>query len=85
MIHFTRHAIEKFEVLKRHGVSVTSDCVIDILQKPELIDYSRSPFLIAQGELDAEHVLRIVFKKELGNIIVITFYPARRSKYEKKS
>ncbi|MDO8523389.1 MAG: hypothetical protein Q7S12_03870 [bacterium] len=42
MIHFTRHAIEKFEVLKRHGVLVIND------------------------------------------IVVITFYPARKNKYEKQ-
>ena len=83
MIHFTRHAIEKFEVLERHGVLATKDLVIEILNKPKLIDHSRWPLFIAQGELDAKHVLRVVFKKENGDIIVITFYPARKNKYEK--
>lgn len=83
MIHLTRHALEKFEVLKRHGVSVSNDKVIEILQNPELVDYSRLPLLIAQGELDATHVLRVVFKKAGGDIIVITFYPARKDKYAK--
>ncbi|MDP3935239.1 MAG: DUF4258 domain-containing protein [Candidatus Giovannonibacteria bacterium] len=83
MIHFTRHAIEKFEVLKRHGVLVTNDKVIEILNNPGFIDYSRLPLLIAQGELDARHVLRVVFKKEGGVIIVITFYPSRKDKYDK--
>ena len=83
MIHFTRHAVEKFEVLKRHGVSVTNDKVVEILNNPDVIDYSRLPLLIAQGELDAEHVLRVVFKKEAGVIMVITFYPARKDKYGK--
>lgn len=83
MIHFTRHAIEKLEVLERHGVSVTSDLVIEIIQNPELIDYSRLPLLIAQSALDATHVLRVVFKKEEGDVIIITFYPARKDTYEK--
>ncbi|KKS96403.1 hypothetical protein A3B05_03635 [Candidatus Giovannonibacteria bacterium RIFCSPLOWO2_01_FULL_43_160] len=83
MTHFTRHALEKFEVLKRHGVSVTNDKVAAILNNPNVIDYSRLPLLIAQGELDAKHVLRVVFKKEHEVIVVITFYPARKDKYGK--
>lgn len=83
MIHFTHHSIEKFEVLERHGISVTSDLVMEILRNPDFIDNSRLPLFIAQGDLDSNHVLRVVFKKENGDMVVITFYPARKSKYEK--
>lgn len=84
MIYFTRHAIDKFEVLKRHGVSVDRELVIGILQRPDEIDYSRLPLFIAQGALDDTHVLRVVFKQEGDDAIIITFYPARQNKYEKK-
>ena len=62
---------------------MSSDKVISILLKPESIDYSRLPNFIAQGELDAKHVLRVVFKKAGEDIVVITFYPARKRKYGK--
>lgn len=84
MIHFTRHANEKFDVLKRHGVFADRELIISILKRPDEIDYSRLPLFIAQGELDSEHVLRVVFKHEGEDVIVITFYPTRKSKYEKK-
>ncbi len=83
MIYFTHHAIEKFEVLKRHGVSVAKDLIIEILQSPDLVDHSRLPLFIAQGALDSMHVLRVVYKQAGGDIIVITFYPARKGKYAK--
>lgn len=83
MIAFTRHAIEKFEVLKRHGFLVSEKQVLQVLMKPNLIDYSRLPLLIAQGKFDKDHVLRVVYKKEGSMIKIITFYPGRRKKYEK--
>jgi len=36
---------------------------------------------IAEGDLDDEHVLRVVFVREGTQIRVITFYPARRGRY----
>jgi len=81
-IRFTKHALEKFSVLRRHGVSVAKRKVIETVREPEYIDMSRSPLLIAQRRLTATHVLRVVYRKESGIIIVITFYPGRTSQYE---
>ena len=39
--------------------------------------------LIAQKKIDDEHVIRVVHEKEREKILVITLYPARRSRYEK--
>jgi hypothetical protein len=84
MIHFTRHANDKFAVLKRHGVVVGRELILRILKKPDNIDYSRLPLFIAQGAFDTEHVLRVVFKQEGEDVVIITFYPARKIKYEEK-
>ena len=81
---FTKHAQEKFDLLKRHGVIVSRDLVLLVLRAPALIDRSRHPLFIAQGNLDERHVLRIVCRRESNSIIVITFYPGRRTVYEKK-
>jgi len=47
MIIFTRHANDKFEILKRHKFFVSKEQVLKTLEKPELIDGSRLPLLIA--------------------------------------
>lgn len=84
-IHFTRHAQEKFSILKRHHYIVTKEQVAAALQNPEVIDDTRSPLLIAQKSIDDQHVLRVVYKHE-GNLkIIITFYPGRKSQYAKTS
>jgi len=82
MIYFTKHALEKFEILKRHNFYVSKEQVLETITNPEKIDYSRSPLLIAQRKFDATHVFRVVYKKEEGLIKIITFYPGRRKKYE---
>ena len=83
MIRFTKHAREKFSVLKKHGVSISRQKVVATVQKPEHIDHSRHPLLIAQQTIDAEHVLRVVYKQSGDDVIIITFYPGRSKQYEK--
>ncbi|MEK7142757.1 MAG: DUF4258 domain-containing protein [Patescibacteria group bacterium] len=83
MIYFTKHAKEKFEILKKHKFPVLKKQVIETIEDPEKIDYSRLPLFIAQRKFDKYHVLRVVYKKEEGLIKVITFYPGRSKHYEK--
>ncbi len=83
MIYFTKHANEKFEILGKHKFRVTKKQVIATLNNPDLIDYRRHPLLIAQKRINYRHVLRVVYKKEKNNKIIITFYPGRQKDYEK--
>lgn len=82
MIKLTKHAEEKFGVLKRHKFLITRAQVFTTIIDPEIIDRSRSPLLIAQRKIDKTHVLRVVYRKEGATIVVITFYPGRVSQYE---
>jgi len=83
VIYFTKHAREKFKILKDHKFIITKNQVIETLNKPDLIDRSRAPLLISQRRISQTHVLRVVYKKENDNKIIITFYPGRRKYYEK--
>ena len=84
LIVFTKHALGKFETLGRHKFIVSKKKVLETLQNPLLIDYSRLPLLIAQSKFDRTHVLRVVYKEEKGVMKVITFYPGRFKNYVKK-
>ncbi|MEK7574318.1 MAG: DUF4258 domain-containing protein [Patescibacteria group bacterium] len=84
MIIFTKHARNKFEILKRHKFLITEKQVLKTIEKSDLIDNSHLPLLIAQRKIDKVHVLRVVYKKEFGVIKIITFYPGRRKQYEKQ-
>jgi DNA-binding winged helix-turn-helix (wHTH) protein len=82
MIRFTDHARRKFKVLEELGFEVREDEIGKILRKPLLVQRTWKDRFVAVGSLDFSHMLRIVFEKENGNIVVVTFYPVRRSRYE---
>ncbi len=84
MIIFTKHARNKFEILKRHKFLIVEKQVVKTLENPDLVDKSRLPLLIAQRKIDRNHVLRVVYKQEFDVIKVITFYPGRIKQYDEK-
>jgi len=84
IIYFTKHAKDKFEILKRHNFLISKKQVIKTIESPDLIDKSRLPLLIAQRKIDKTHVIRVVYKKEFDTIKIITFYPGRKIQYGKE-
>jgi len=50
-IIFTKHAGDKFKILKKHKFSVSKNQVIKTIENPDLIDNSRLPLLIAQQKM----------------------------------
>ena len=84
MIFFTKHAENKFEILRRHRILISKHQVIKTIEEPEILDKSRYPLLIAQRKIDRNYVLRVVYKKEFDVIKIITFYPGRKKQYEKQ-
>lgn len=84
MIIFTKHAEKKFKIFERHKLYFTHEQIIEVIKQPDLIDkYSRTPLLVAQKTIDEKHVLRVIYKQEKDRVTIITFYPGRRSQYEK--
>ena len=84
-IRFTKHALEKFTVLQKHGVFITKQKVLDTVTNPELVDtQSRAPLIVSQSTLDQTRVLRVVYRQEVEIIVIITFYPGRKSQYAKQ-
>jgi len=79
---YTRHAEEKFEVLKRHGFEVTRKQVEETLAAPDMVIPQAKGRMIAQRRISEPHVLRIIYRQEGEDLVVITFYPRRRERYE---
>lgn len=81
-IVFTKHAAGKFKELYRQGIRITRKNVLDVLKVPDNTDKQADfPKIIASKKISAKLVLRIVFKKEVDIITIITFYPARGGRY----
>jgi hypothetical protein len=84
LIKFTEHARRKFKVLEELGFRVEEDRILEILGQHALLQRTWKDRFVAIGPLDAGHMLRIIYEKENGNIVVVTFYPVRRRRYEGK-
>ncbi len=80
-IRFTDHAWKKFADLEALGFIVTEAQVVDTVLRPESIDASEHP-PTAQKVISEKHVLRVVFIEDGEGILIVTFYPGRRKRYE---
>ncbi len=81
-IHYTKHARYKFEILARHGFPVTEQQVADVLLRPDRVIPQSEGKYIAQKRIGESHVLRVIYREEGDDYVVITFYPGRRERYE---
>jgi len=84
-ILFTNHAKFKFKVLGRHGFKISENQIRDIienLENPDAKSQGRKGRMIVQGPYDDTHLIRVVCEAKGDEIRVITFYPARRERYE---
>lgn len=80
-IRYTRHAREKFDLLERHGFPITAEQVENTVTRPDRL-FPEGDKLIARARISDTHVLRVVYREEEGERVVITFYPGRRARYE---
>lgn len=85
VIKYTKHAVNKFKNLPPGSITVTKKNVLKAIKNPDFKDLeSDKPKIIVHGSLDAKHIVRVVYKEENDIITVITFYPSRKGRYEKK-
>jgi uncharacterized DUF497 family protein len=68
--------------LKRHACVITEEAVLKTVEEPDSVREGRRSRLIAQRAVNKEHVLRVIYEEQGDSIIIITFYPARRERYE---
>jgi uncharacterized DUF497 family protein len=83
-IRFSKHATEKLDESVCKTLGISEDLIKKVLAKPEVIDSSDFPLLMAIGKLNKDLSLCIVYKFVETNIKVITFFPAKRGRYEGK-
>lgn len=58
-IKFTKHATEKFDLLKNYGFKVTNEQIIAAILGPERLDSKGTQFL-ATRTISQHHAIRVV-------------------------
>lgn len=80
-IRFTRHALEKLALLRHYGFDISREQLIEAILKPSRLDERASQFFATKG-IDTKHAIRVVYEKRKGYLVVITFYPVERKRYD---
>lgn len=84
-IFYTKHANEKFKqesyVFK---LKINKRLIRSIIQKPQVEDRTRGEKITAIRSIDDKHSFVVIYKEIKRVILVITFYPARKGRYEAK-
>lgn len=82
MIVYTKHALDKFEILERFGWKITKTKISRTIKNPIWRGLSRFGQETAMSLLNDKHILRVIFDHDGDIIKVVTFHPARRGTYE---
>jgi hypothetical protein len=64
-IRFTKHANEKFAILKRYGFEIKKKDVVEAILQPVRLDERGSQFL-ASKVISRKHALRVVYESRKG-------------------
>jgi hypothetical protein len=81
-VYFTKHAEQKFADLAEIGFTVAKEQVIETIRNPDFVERNADP-PIAQKVISTKHLLRVVFVEEDDKIVVVTFYPRAKKRYDK--
>lgn len=79
-IRYTGHARQKFEFLRKYGFEVSEATVKETVVSPSRVD-RRGDQILALKPIDREYAIRVVYKMMNGNIVVVTFYPVKRERF----
>lgn len=79
-IRFTKHAREKFELVRHYGFDVDEEEIVEAIRNPARLERRDAQCFVVRA-IDAKHVLRVVYEERKGYLVVITFYPVRRDRY----
>jgi len=71
-IYFTKYAEDKFHVLNKHGVYFTHEQIEDCIKLPEKVE-KKGEYIEATKD-----GIEVIYKKEVGVIMVLTFYPIKQ-------
>lgn len=82
---FTKHAEGKFDQPDIKSFQLSKKDVKNAIEDPDYsgVEIFREARFVLK-KLDSQHSLRVIYKAEGSIITVITFYPTKKGRYEKK-
>lgn len=69
---FSRHAVSKFAILKRHGFEVTQNQVGETVSHPHMVIPKKGNKWIAQKAITDRHVMKVSYDREEDILLIET-------------
>ena len=82
-IKYTKHIYDKLKLPEIIKLKINLETIAKVLDNPTAVDKSIEPHQ-SVGEISKTLSLSVIWKTEDGIIKVITFYPAKKGRYESK-
>jgi hypothetical protein len=73
--------VKSFEVVKHYGFEIHEKEVVKTIQDPARVDQKGTQYFAIKA-IDAKYALRVVYEDRKDYLLVITFYPVRRKRYD---
>ena len=83
VIKYTKHVFDKLKLPEVVKLKINLEDINKVLKEPEVVNKSIEPHQ-STSKLTMELSLSVIWKIEDGIIKVITFYPAKKGRYESK-
>ena len=84
MIRYTRHAEVKLKELEPFLLKITKGKIQKVISQPMIFQHKEGNQFLAIGKLDKERSLCVVYNEENNDRKVVTFFPAKKGRYESK-
>lgn len=84
MIELCDYARHKISLMESMGFNITEDEIKDAVRTPSNVVDGRKARKIAQKPISSTHLIRVIYEEKENKKLVVTFYPARRERYESK-
>lgn len=82
-IKYTKHIYDKLKLKEIIELKINLETIAKVLKNPTVVDKTIEPHQ-SVGEISKTLSLSVIWRTEGDIIKVITFYPARKGRYESK-
>lgn len=81
---FTKHANLKFAIYKRHKINIKHEYIRSAFKKIQISNFDQDEVYKTIREIDEKHSIVVIYKIVGEKIVVITFWPTKKGRYESK-
>ncbi len=84
MIKYTRHAEAKLKEIEPFLLKITKGKILKVVSHPIFVYHKVGNQFLAIGKLDRGRSLCVVYNEENNDRKIVTFFPAKKGRYESK-